>query len=1053
MALSSSRALKLVEACPTIKYTSWTQVGGSDAYKATIDTANLHINNTPLDIVGVRSLVKTDANKRGRLTRVESSALCQSTDGSFWYDVDNSELNIHMPDDSGPDGTSVVAEFLMPFAAEGGSYPILYGDKVINGTFEAGSGWSTALSSADVTMTQSSTDYAVKGSASGKIYHNGNDTNPYGYFYQDVACTSGVMYRLSGAYYRLSTSEDTWEATIVLRDQTDTLDANDDGRSYSAVTVHHQLGAVNGIWKRFVFDFIAANTGNYVIFIGGSNANAGGSPSGTVYFDDVKLQVISRYQYYEPRLMSGLPTINEGTHDRAFGGKQIGNASVSFAHGEGGLYKFWNSVEWPGAEVRMFRGADSILGTLPRDAFKQVFRGTVSSAEADDRQFAIQAQDFRSFLQTNIALSKYNLNDFSAMESSRVGDVRPWLFGDKTNIRPVLVADSASQADYGSYELVDVTDPINSSTVINAPSKVWAYIDEQSADLGLTTARLEISGSPVAYYAWTNTGSRIDLAIDAQVLRVASSNAADGDNLGEAANNKLDFEVGTQDAVRVWVRDEGTSWTDETTDFNDAGAADVTVLPGTPVVGDYFAVCFDVPWDYLVLTVSTARVGGELIWQFLNGSTWTAFENLRDNTQGMATTGKVQWDRPDSWASGTLNSQAGYWVRAIVNTVPSTNPVLTQGRIGVIYTATITDGLYFPYQLAAEVQTQMRSEVTGAPASDIDCAYSDSTHKFTVNRDNGDSLSILSKTGPNSERGIYRMMGGNNNSDATGTYTYTSPEAIFEDRDKDHHIRVDFGGYRDDASGTYTGSANADIVLAPDIFRAVYSGKLGRPLDDIDTASFDAARSGAYTLAAHIDQEMIFEEMIERLEMSEWAEIQVGEDGTIYFKRLDAAASVVENLTDVDLLSYRCYTDDSDIYEAIGILYEDDPRRRRLRRRGIGRHLRATEEGPIKAYVTSSDDVGIQFQKKGRRDFPTYLTSNTDAITIAGKIDDIAFTSGTFHEISTRKLIDAHAGDDVTLTRASGGGSGGALSSVACRIQTLSKDYDPGIVRALLLET
>ena len=165
---------------------------------------------------------------------------------------------------------------------------------------------------------------------------------------------------------------------------------------------------------------------------------------------------------------------------------------------------------------------------------------------------------------------------------------------------------------------------------------------------------------------------------------------------------------------------------------------------------------------------------------------------------------------------------------------------------------------------------------------------------------------------------------------------------------------------------------------------------------------------------------------------------------------------MVENLTDADLLSYRTLTNDSDIYQTIRVLYEDDPRRRRnrrLRRRGIGRRFRLTEEGPIQSYVASSDDVELQFNIKDSRDFPTYLASNANAVTISEKIDNIAFTAGQFHEVSTRKLIEHHAGDDVTLTRAKGGGSTGALSAVACRIQTLSKDYDSGIVRALLLET
>lgn len=82
-------------------------------------------------------------------------------------------------------------------------------------------------------------------------------------------------------------------------------------------------------------------------------------------------------------------------------------------------------------------------------------------------------------------------------------------------------------------------------------------------------------------------------------------------------------------------------------------------------------------------SAGTQGAGGVVSWQYWNGSTWGAL-TVVDGTSGFTSADTVQILKitvPSDWAKTTVNGVNGYWIRAIITTVYSTNPDYTGIRI------------------------------------------------------------------------------------------------------------------------------------------------------------------------------------------------------------------------------------------------------------------------------------------------------------------------------------------------------------------------------------
>jgi len=144
-----------------------------------------------------------------------------------------------------------------------------------------------------------------------------------------------------------------------------------------------------------------------------------------------------------------------------------------------------------------------------------------------------------------------------------------------------------------------------------------------------------------------------------------------------------------QAAAQVWQVDDpagAPGYVDETTDFNDAGANDVDPWPLVEAIGDHFAIGFADTFTRLTIDVGTAGVGGTMTWRYWDGASWTALTGVVDGTSEFTASGRneVTFALPGNWTARTLNGSASlFYVVAEVDTVYSTNPIITQGWVGL----------------------------------------------------------------------------------------------------------------------------------------------------------------------------------------------------------------------------------------------------------------------------------------------------------------------------------------------------------------------------------
>lgn len=117
--------------------------------------------------------------------------------------------------------------------------------------------------------------------------------------------------------------------------------------------------------------------------------------------------------------------------------------------------------------------------------------------------------------------------------------------------------------------------------------------------------------------------------------------------------------------------------TDETSDANDAGADDMTLVPADGgQVGDYYRWGYTTTFSALKLNVTTAAtstVDWTIILQYWNGA-WTLLPDISDETNKFTVKGTnyITWSIPTDWAA-----IAGvYYVRAYMSVAPSAPPAV-----------------------------------------------------------------------------------------------------------------------------------------------------------------------------------------------------------------------------------------------------------------------------------------------------------------------------------------------------------------------------------------
>lgn len=153
-----------------------------------------------------------------------------------------------------------------------------------------------------------------------------------------------------------------------------------------------------------------------------------------------------------------------------------------------------------------------------------------------------------------------------------------------------------------------------------------------------------------------------------------------------------------------WIRGESASWTDDTTDFTDAGTGDVDLLPSKPKVGDGIYLGHAEKFCKVKVTTSQARTGTATITlKYWDGDSWEAVTTLDDDSVGWSATAgthTIHFVPPSDWVANTAsngpNGQAGFFVvmELTALTDVTAQPQATQGWVLPMVTG--GDGFFCP---------------------------------------------------------------------------------------------------------------------------------------------------------------------------------------------------------------------------------------------------------------------------------------------------------------------------------------------------------------------
>lgn len=127
---------------------------------------------------------------------------------------------------------------------------------------------------------------------------------------------------------------------------------------------------------------------------------------------------------------------------------------------------------------------------------------------------------------------------------------------------------------------------------------------------------------------------------------------------------------------------DGSTWTDDTTDANDAGAGDTAVTGTHPIVGDACYIGLDERFHQVQINMGTALAGTlTVLWEYWNGSSWAALPtakltDLSTTFTAGTSTYLFTFAPPTDWVANTTangpNAQGGYYfIRARISAFTS----------------------------------------------------------------------------------------------------------------------------------------------------------------------------------------------------------------------------------------------------------------------------------------------------------------------------------------------------------------------------------------------
>jgi hypothetical protein len=456
--------------------------------------AHFAYNRQLLDVVGVETMVDPRP-----LVRAETLTLCQATPGTFFYDpmaatlppgywwndertkwgdagvtwggsVNYTEgvLHVHLPDDSNPNNTVVVALVGITIAGKGQVLPVLGPNKPINPSFDTWSGGTNAGDWVETSNVSQDTPLVGAGYAarmSGSI----PATTLVG-LGQSMAGVKNAHYLFAGYYWTDPLNPAAITARARIQNSAGVY-LRADGRETDNVSSGLALANTEGLVRRFVFVYrCPATVTTMEAFVGAFNSS-GGALSGAVKFDGLQLHRVWGYRYYEPRLsMDALPETEVTSPGIYPGEKTVGLGAVSILMGDGALDRALGSMLLTNRQaVVSVGGAFQDGQEVTRENYRTAFGGVTQRPQGDDEALRLEVEDANTFLRNRCPARAYSLKDDTNLYLNDEGYPRPYFWGiNRTvpggvgldSIRCARIDKSASTA-YGTYEVCDPAIALN----------------------------------------------------------------------------------------------------------------------------------------------------------------------------------------------------------------------------------------------------------------------------------------------------------------------------------------------------------------------------------------------------------------------------------------------------------------------------------------------------------------------------------------------------------------------------------------------------------------
>ena len=488
-----------LEMRPVVRVETWSVHSGA-TYTAQFAKT---YDNMVRDIVAMKTSAEI-------LTRAESLADCVSAEGTYFYDPetapalpafiwDSTDWDdgkywdqtffafVHLTDGANPNDVVVAAALGFYFAQSPQVHPHLGDDKLTDGGLDA---WDDATTLTSWAKDGAVTTTRVAALAEG-IYACEITAGVAGGIEEAaLAVEPGGLYRLSGVY-KTGAAEDGVAPAVRIYDDDGGEYLQGDARSYDAGSYDFELTETRGGLRRWSLDFRAESSGTAITCIVRRAA------SKTLVLDELKLQRIWRFNYFEPRLTAGsIPTLASGVKESTFGGSTSSVGSVSIINSDGFFDVPLGDLLWINQEARLYLLGETqgSVEVLPPEWERQ-FLGLVQALSWQDDAVTFQVQDYYALLNLKLPLRVFNEVDTPAAEVDAMAQARPLLFGAVAGMDPWRRELESTYDKYGVYELCDTA---RAPDGIKRIAAVYAYADQMAAVAEDVNRRLLVAGDTVA---------------------------------------------------------------------------------------------------------------------------------------------------------------------------------------------------------------------------------------------------------------------------------------------------------------------------------------------------------------------------------------------------------------------------------------------------------------------------------------------------------------------------------------------------------------------------